>query len=70
MDWLPIESAPKDTWVDLWVRGRTEDGIGEFRIPNCWRIGNKWYSSSVASFDKEIKSTPTHWMPLPPPPNA
>lgn len=67
--WLPIESAPRDgTYVDLWVTGRTIDGTGSFRMTNCWYNNGKWHSRTSANLDEitnGIKSTPTHWRPLP-----
>ena len=68
MDWQPIETAPKDgTEILVWnevsgpYRTAYQDRINEYegRWPMgfCGRIG-VWFPS------------PTHWMPLPKPPNS
>lgn len=60
MEWMPIETAPKDwTRVDLWD--------GEQRIPDCWFEGWRWWTKS--GYDECPVNDPTHWMPLPPPPS-
>jgi hypothetical protein len=63
MNWQPIETAPKDgTEVDLWV---PDDG----RFTNCWFMDGIWLQTE----DGNTYSTggaPTHWMPLPQPPQA
>ena len=53
MKWLPIESAPKDTVIDLWH-------------PEYGRITDQWWDSADG-FDWPVSGS-THWMPLPPPP--
>lgn len=68
MEWRPIETAPKDrTVVDLWAMGRRwPDMEWEVTCPShpdgVWkRAGTDWYDA-MGWLD------PTHWMPLPPPP--
>lgn len=53
--WKTIETAPKDgTPVDLWV-------------PPHGRITEQWYDKDDGWFSLP-DCQPTHWMPLPPPP--
>lgn len=71
MKWRPIETAPKDRTIDLWV-------IDE-RIHDCW-WGQPTYSQGKAlgfvyqsSYDSDgpvisLVHGATHWMPLPPSP--
>jgi hypothetical protein len=67
MDWQPIETAPKDgTEIDLW------SPICK-RIPDCkWldRYATGWFTRGDRGWE-EISTamiSPTHWMPLPAPP--
>jgi len=57
MDWMPIESAPKD---ERWVLVARGDQMGV-----AWYNGaiQRWSLGPLICFDN-----PTHWMPLPPPP--
>ena len=59
--WQPIESAPKDGSMMLISVG-DRGGVGE-----SWfsRSDDKWYWASGDA----AQSTPTHWMPLPSPPD-
>lgn len=60
MEWQPIETAPKDGTEILgaWYYG------GWSYQPMIWRNG--W----VKKFDAMSLLNPSHWMPLPPPPEA
>ena len=72
--WQPISTAPKDgTLIDLWVINDMGKG---HRVPrcdwdswnDCWRQWPDTDSSyNDAMYDDEH---PTHWMPLPSPPEA
>jgi hypothetical protein len=59
MDWQPIETAPKFTELLLWdpVVGVVSTG--------------EWYENEgwLMTFD-EIPFEPTHWMPMPAPPQS
>jgi len=74
MGWQPIETAPKDgTEILAWVQPRTSRGFS---------VLARWYSdkfskdpqpywmllmpSRTCEFDRH--NQPTHWMPLPEPP--
>lgn len=75
-DWQPIATAPKDgTYVMLW--GKWEDeahGFGPW--PAYWDRGDEEWLSSVTPqehlgagvFKCLYIQEPTHWMPLPQPP--
>jgi hypothetical protein len=77
--WQPIETAPKDgTWVDLWVRDWNDNGK---RIPFCIWDDDKWLTSvfpndygplseCVNTFVKDDEWKPTHWRPIPAPPQT
>lgn len=64
MEWQPIRTAPKDeTEVLLYLEDYSENVsgvfVGYYERKGFWRSGSdgwRWY--------------PTHWMPLPKPPNV
>ena len=60
MTWRPIETAPKDG-TDILLG--FEPAIGWQRIGKAW--GGQWVS---AWNHHPIHDQPTHWMPLPEPP--
>ena len=85
-EWQPIETAPKDGTVIILARGcrvtvghweperwpigaeyhsSTGEYLGTFETGEC--IDAWWYSED-GGFDDE--NLPTHWMPLPPPPEG
>ena len=60
-DWRPIETAPLDTDVLLWIPGE-DMGI---------TVGEKWEGSKHWIPQAELMDRPpTHWQPLPPPPSV
>ncbi len=72
MEWLPIETAPKDgTEVDLWTVFK--DGDGE-RVTNAKWVDGPWPGWRAQEWDHggmgwdPIWGEATHWMPLPKPP--
>jgi hypothetical protein len=67
-EWRPIETAPKDgSRVLLWLDCLSECYIGRWqprgRSPNTWAVAFGSQATSLAS-------GPTHWMPLPAPPES
>lgn len=71
--WQPIETAPKDgkTEIDLWISsfGRLAGcvwHIGSFDNTSSGHWGFKKYHNLTQRLPQEF--TPTHWMPLPLPP--
>ena len=75
-EWLPIETAPKDT--EIFIHGGTlSPDIGEPRDNETFVMGyfdtqyenNKWVVSNTSYYEVEIEK-PTKWMPLPPAPHG
>lgn len=66
-DWQPIETAPKDGKMVLIGR---EDGLIHVSrwVDAEWRIGATINLNGVEIARMQIRAEPTHWMPLPPPP--
>jgi hypothetical protein len=73
MEWQPIETAPRDR--PILIRKLHQIGIA---IYNSTIFGGWQLCSSVSFFEEETQSNmvsealplPTHWMPLPLPPNV
>lgn len=62
MEWQPIETAPKDTMI---LVGPTK------RMDICVAMNHSrdgWVTESPSDWHSIY--TPTHWMPLPPPPTT
>lgn len=62
--WRPFETAPKDgTIIDFWQEGRRLAGW-------WWDTDEKvWMNDAYAVIFPGAGSQPTHWMPLPLPPD-
>ena len=64
MDWQPIETAPMDGVISVYMDG---DVLMGMRIFPCFMKGGRpWVIGSV--FAGDLPEKPTHWMPLPEPP--
>ena len=64
MEWQPIDTAPKDgTRILGWCETSADICYRE----NKFGVGDVWMTDSCADFGGY--ETPTHWMPLPPPPD-
>lgn len=65
--WLPIKSAPKDGTVFLGYRNGRIANASKVQRDDCemWAFGNQ--SGDVSLWPDIL---PTHWMPLPKPPEA
>ena len=65
--WMPIETAPKDgTEVQLWG---DEDWIPKARwlhVHGGWYV--EYWDADWRSYSDSAVYNPTHWMPLPAPP--
>ena len=79
MEWKPIESAPRDDDTPIWVivykpakektRGNcrwVEEAV--IRTAYAMLHGEKWLWWTGDEWDSELLE-PTHWMPLPSPPD-
>jgi hypothetical protein len=69
MQWEPIETAPKDG-SDV-LAGHTLKW-GMVAVPGCpmrWQEG-KWHAHFGGDTYKPVEPQPTHWMPLPSPPES
>jgi hypothetical protein len=72
-EWQPIETAPKDgTVIDLWA-GQRRPGCFYERIddPLTGEVyGEGWSQQYVENTSNSFRvfEDPTHWMPLPEPP--
>jgi len=68
-DWQPIETAPRDGKPVLVWNSGCSYWIASFRLP---LRGERYYQDAHAvrewRDDYGRFATPTHWMPLPPPP--
>jgi hypothetical protein len=62
-EWQPIETAPKDgTEILAWD--------GSVRTTAVWWVpGKQWSLVSPGEYAEDSEVWPTHWMPLPEPPN-
>ena len=78
MEWQPIETAPKDgTWVLCYGLAHDEDA-SEPRIFTAvwtnWRNGKKlknwWWQFAWFDGGYYGECEPTHWMPIPAPPQV
>jgi uncharacterized protein DUF551 len=77
MTWQPIETAPKDGTVLLLYGGEDDNAghVGEKYQTFCrspcrgmWD-GNEWLMAlAEAGYVGVCRNNPTHWMPLPEPP--
>ena len=70
MTWQPIETAPTNVAVLVFVPDREHYGDGIYRaILVDMGTGRRWHSTGLAvGRDIDRDSPPTHWMPLPSPP--
>ena len=65
MQWRPIATAPKDgRWILV-------SAVGWEPEITCWSPsvwGDGWHSGGIGSDSYGTSFDPSHWMPLPPPP--
>lgn len=65
-EWQPIETAPRDgTRFDVWV----PSGSGGYRVADL-HFNAKGYLTRDGIQAKDLACWPSHWRPLPAPPNA
>ena len=74
MTWQPIETAPKDgTRVDLWGRNLLHfQKRGERNVNVAWGPVTDWFGGKRDDWQhgRGEGYQPTHWMPIPPPPET
>jgi len=63
--WKPIETAPINVLVDIWVKAKRSDESGRFTDYTLLSDGTWFGARRMYSTDK-----PTHWQPRPTPPPA
>lgn len=79
--WLPIESAPRDRAVDLWIVGEPPYRMPDCtwgRAPHCCGEAGQYCDSDwhrtpdgwIASDGFAVEETATHWRPPPSPPTS
>lgn len=70
-EWMPIKTAPKDEpiLVSLWSYGNPSGRRICVMAEWSFQI-NAWVEFEPSVPFPAALHTPTHWMPLPPPPNA
>jgi hypothetical protein len=66
LPWQPIETAPKDSKILLWGRYWNNTDVFQHPMVGMW---NTNYQRWECNFNCWFGVHPTHWMPLPPPPN-
>lgn len=70
--WRPIETIPREKFVDLWV-DMPNTLAGGARITNCALLENGNWSGRIREYLFGVErgySTITHWMPLPASPTS
>lgn len=65
MDWLPIESAPRDGDILVYVPESNEQFVAYWHK----RFG-AWVYAATESGVRVFTKSATHWQPLPPPPST
>ena len=68
VDWKPIETAPKDG-TQILAHARDAYGINYYSVAE-WATAMDYNPRSVAGWFWAYAIRPTHWMPLPEPPDA
>ena len=69
MNWQPIETAPRYTWVMLFEPNGVYDTPDLTHWIARWTYGDQndgWFDQD----ENLVVANPTHWMPLPPPPHT
>jgi hypothetical protein len=70
MKWQPIESAPKDgTEILGWDKEGKYASVS-FKVTRYYCNWENKYRDSKSWWKGNVTCTPTHWMPLPKPPET
>lgn len=74
--WLPIDTAPKDgtaVLVTFWPHHGPDKSTSTCAVAAWWKndngVGGDWVIYCSLIQEPRLYFTPTHWMPLPPPPS-
>lgn len=62
-EWQPIETAPKDVRFIAYYIGYKRPFIA------WWNVADQCFESDSTVIMNDGPENPTHWMPLPPPPD-
>lgn len=74
--WLPIATAPKDKIIDVWLGDADESDVAFYCTPGTRRSpGWKWRDGKLRPLggldvSMTVFVVPTHWQPLPQPPEG
>jgi hypothetical protein len=68
MTWQPIETAPKDEWILVFMEDE-DDYMGRIHAGRHNKVANGHLWVIGHHFASDL-SKPTHWMPLPEPPEG
>lgn len=66
-EWQPVETAPKDTWVIAFIPWVKEVRQARYNTNKRGRVG--WSVCYAAKQPTCVNGEPSHWMPLPKPPD-
>lgn len=71
-EWLTIDSAPKDgTWVSVFCPSYVYDPVRPAQFVHDVGLGEDIWQYAGEGYEYPSgPEAPTHWMPLPSPPNA
>lgn len=67
-EWQPIETAPKDTWVIAFIPWVSQVRQARYNTIRPGRVG--WKVCYSTGQPMCVEGEPSHWMPLPSPPEV
>lgn len=70
MDWLPIESAPRDETLILICNDRHQHFMVRAAYYDPETPSHPWFVEDSCDGFGHAEGWPTHWMPLPNPPSG
>lgn len=69
MEWQPIETVPEDRYILLHYEGPFDDTSSPGITVGKWLGERGWWTTAIWA-GSSGRGTPTHWMPLPGPPQS